>query len=120
MLPRHALYRSHLPDLTCPWTCDDDTFCCILNPLLGSKHHLQAIKGQDPFQQQATAAAVEPSGARGASHLKERKQRQPKVDPEFVAFGLLLKDSLVYLYMALFILCQASSFVLIKVRRGVE
>ena len=51
---------------------------------------------------------------------KERKQRQPKVDPEFVAFGLLLKDSLVYLYMGLYLICQISSYVLIKVRRRRE
>ena len=65
----------------------------------------QAVKGEDPFQ-----AAAAPSLA-----PKERKQRQPKVDPEFVAFGLLLKDSLVYVYMALFVICQACSYVLIKV-----
>ena len=63
------------------------------------------MKGEDPFQ-----AAAAPSLA-----PKERKQRQPKVDPEFVAFGLLLKDSLVYVYMALFVICQACSYVLIKV-----
>ncbi|GAX86042.1 hypothetical protein CEUSTIGMA_g13457.t1 [Chlamydomonas eustigma] len=63
----------------------------------------QAIKGQDPFQ-------IDSGGLK-----KERKRRQPKVDPEFVAFGLLLRDSLVYFYMALYVVCQASSYVLISV-----
>jgi hypothetical protein len=63
----------------------------------------QAVKGQDPFQ-------VDPGRTK-----KERKHRQPKVDPEFVAFGLLLRDSLVYVYMALYVVCQASSYMLISV-----
>ena len=32
-----------------------------------------------------------------------------------MAFGNILKDSLVYFYMGLFLVCQASSYVLIKV-----
>ena len=59
----------------------------------------QASKGADPFQQQ-----------------KPRRQRQERVDPEFMAFGKLLRDNLVYVYVAGFIVCQASSYVLISVR----
>ncbi len=68
-------------------------------------HHLdpplQAGKGKDPFQTE--------------SPMKAKEKRPAKVDPEFVAFGQLLKNNLVFIYMGLFVLCQASSYVLIKV-----
>eukprot|EP00955_Chlamydomonas_euryale_P107150 365747-Chlamydomonas_euryale.AAC.27 len=63
----------------------------------------QAQKGEDPF-------AVDPNRVR-----KERRKRQKAEDPEFVAFGTFLKQSLVYIYAAFYIIAQASSYVLVKV-----
>ncbi|KAG1659223.1 hypothetical protein FOA52_008992 [Chlamydomonas sp. UWO 241] len=46
---------------------------------------------------------------------KERKAKKARADdPEFVAFGDFLKNWLVYVYIALYIACQASSYVLVK------
>mmetsp|Transcript_11940 Transcript_11940/g.25675 ORF Transcript_11940/g.25675 Transcript_11940/m.25675 type:complete len:446 (-) Transcript_11940:511-1848(-) len=63
----------------------------------------QATKGQDPFQPTPTITK------------KARKQRPLREDPEFVAFGKLLKDALVYVYIGVFLVTQSLFYVLVKV-----
>jgi hypothetical protein len=64
-----------------------------------------ANKGKDPF-------AVDPERVQ-----KERRQRIQKSDPEFEEFGAFLKRAMVYIYVGLYVVCQAASYVLVKARK---
>lgn len=69
---------------------------------------VQASKqGQDPFNTATNAKKSKPTAKAGAHDVS---------DPEFEAFGQLFEGTKSYAFMGLYLLCQSSSYVLVKVQ----